>query len=87
MLGNSFTPSQISQSYLYPVDATASMDFIVGTAPASSGTQAPKPKVEVLGKRTGALPTTGAEDDMALAAVMLSVAAAGWLAFRRRHFS
>jgi hypothetical protein len=29
-LGNTFTPVQADQSYLYPVDETASMDFVIG---------------------------------------------------------
>jgi hypothetical protein len=34
-LANMFTPVQADQSYLYPVDETASMDFVVGRGPAA----------------------------------------------------
>jgi hypothetical protein len=34
-LTNMFTPVQADQSYLYPVDETASMDFVVGKGPAA----------------------------------------------------
>jgi hypothetical protein len=32
-MGNMFTPVQNRQSYLYPVDQSASMDFVVGKGP------------------------------------------------------
>ena len=34
-LANTFTPVQVDQSYLYPVDEVPSMDFVVGKGPAA----------------------------------------------------
>ncbi len=82
-MGNSFSPTQAVQSYLYPVDSTASMDFRVGVTaqspPATNGRN-----TEVLGtKRTSPLPSTGVADDAPLALALLVLAAAAAVTARR----
>jgi LPXTG-motif cell wall-anchored protein len=98
-LGNTFTPLQADQSYLYPVDETASMDFLVGKAtyPTTGGTTGGGSTGGNEGnKNTGGnnggtttpppatLPTTGASSGFSLALLVL-MSTAGVLIYVRRR--
>ncbi len=83
-LANSFTATQAVQSYLYPVDATATMDFIVGSPANVVVDPGPGRKPRVEGGKRG-LPATGVTDTATFGMGLLVLAIAGGLALRRRH--
>ncbi|HEV2891812.1 MAG TPA: sialidase family protein [Frankiaceae bacterium] len=99
-MGNSFTPVQAQQSYLYQVDSAASQDFLVGhaTYPAGNTGNPPvqkppvnkppvnKPPVTVPPNRptVPTHPATGANGPFTVATVALLAAAGATVALRRR---
>ncbi len=94
-LGNSFTAAQTVQSYLYPVDNSPSMDFLVGEVPAKGKPTKPnttpnKPTKPQTPDQPQAQPqrpplaTTGAEEALSWVALVLVVVALAAYGVRRR---